>query len=221
MEDIRRSYIDASTGEMLFLEWGRNEGWTPSLATMFAWQSGRLRIYAPADNNTTLITMPGFRRWALIQTDSERANVREVLEHPWIPDGQATEGLLEEEIEELDALQLLMADEDAHLSDTQLQNPLLDTILRPTLLMELPMTLLTLNPLPAPSSQPTPFPPHLGGHMLEKAELDGQTCPITMEPIKKTDAAITSCGHIFQKQAIAEWMQTHDTCPECRQICSL
>jgi hypothetical protein len=42
-----------------------------------------------------------------------------------------------------------------------------------------------------------------------------------MEPIKKAAAAITSCGHVFQKEAIAEWMEGHDTCPECRQPFSI
>jgi hypothetical protein len=68
---------------------------------------------------------------------------------------------------------------------------------------------------------PAPFPKHLADMVLKKAEADAATCPITMEPIKATDAAVTSCGHVFQTGAIREWLATHATCPECRQSCSV
>ena len=77
----------------------------------------------------------------------------------------------------------------------------------------------------APQAQtapaPAPFPKHLADMVLKKAEADAATCPITMEPIKATDAAVTSCGHVFQTGAIREWLATHATCPECRQSCSV
>lgn len=68
---------------------------------------------------------------------------------------------------------------------------------------------------------PAPFPKHLADMVLKKAEADAATCPITMEPIKAADAAVTSCGHVFQTGAIREWLATHATCPECRQSCSV
>jgi hypothetical protein len=68
---------------------------------------------------------------------------------------------------------------------------------------------------------PAPFPKHLANMVLLKAEADAAMCPITMEPIKAADAAVTSCGHVFQTGAIREWLDTHATCPECRQPCSV
>lgn len=74
---------------------------------------------------------------------------------------------------------------------------------------------------PAASTRPAPFPKHLAEMVLKKAEADAATCPITMEPIKVAEAAVTSCGHVFQAGAIREWLTTHATCPECRQPCSV
>lgn len=74
---------------------------------------------------------------------------------------------------------------------------------------------------PAAETRPPPFPKHLADMVLRKAEADAASCPITMEPIKAADAAVTSCGHVFQSAAIREWLATHATCPECRQPCSV
>ena len=60
------------------------------------------------------------------------------------------------------------------------------------------------------------FPKHLVTPVLEHAEATKKICPITMEPIQKATATVTSCGHIFQTAALARWMQTKTTCPECR-----
>jgi len=73
----------------------------------------------------------------------------------------------------------------------------------------------------APAARPAPFPKHLADMVLKKAEADAATCPITIEPIKAAEAAVTSCGHVFQTGAIREWLDTHATCPECRQPCSV
>jgi hypothetical protein len=41
-------------------------------------------------------------------------------------------------------------------------------------------------------------------------------CPITMEPL--TDAAITSCYHIFDRESITRSLQTSQACPVCREV---
>jgi hypothetical protein len=237
MQDRRRTYIDPHNGELLFMEWDtHHDGWVPSTETMHAWQEGRSRIYNPTDNPNIFITMPGHIQWPRLHP-TEEDDIRVLMERPWIPDGQAMEGLYEDEIEELDALQRLM-------TETVLYTPprinRLESILRPTLVMEMPMTLLVQPPRqtdsilaatllaslvapPQPPQQPAPrpppFPKHLADQVLAAAEAAGQVCPITMEPIQKSTAAVTSCGHVFQKEAITHWMQDHDTCPECRQPC--
>ena len=65
------------------------------------------------------------------------------------------------------------------------------------------------------------MPTHVAELVIRDAEARGATCPITMEPIKAADAAVTSCGHVFEGGAIKEWLHTHATCPQCRQPCSV
>ena len=207
---------------------------------MRAWQEGISRIYNPIDNRHTFITMPGHIHWPRLDP-TEESEIRALMAPPWIPDGQAMEGLNEEHIAELDVLHQLFRDDaipHPHPHSHPHSRPhththrglgLLESVLRPTLLMEMPMTLIP-DPQLATSlsaqrqgpsaTRPQPFPTHLVDQVLAAAEAAGQICAITMEPIKTTTAAVTSCGHIFQKAAIDHWMQDHDTCPECRQPCS-
>lgn len=76
---------------------------------------------------------------------------------------------------------------------------------------------------PAPSAPPAVMrmPKHVAELVIRDAETRGATCPITMEPIKAAEAAVTSCGHVFEGGAIKEWLSTHGTCPQCRQTCSI
>jgi len=252
MSDLRRSYIDPTTGEILFLmhDHVRN-GWIPSIAMMEAWRDGRIRVYSPSDHTDRFITMPGHYHWPIL-SPAEETNIRVMMAHPWIPDGQSIEGLRDNQITDFDSLQQLLTDnnETAVASSHAIHHyyhyqHMLDTLLRPALMIDMPLILTTLQQRPpsssfesllavalqasasasveaaAPTQKPPTFPKHLAEQVLAAAEAAGQTCPITMEPIKKSDATITSCGHVFQKAAIAEWMKGHDTCPECRQPCSV
>ena len=248
-----RSYIDPETGEILLLIHDRHRnGWIPSIAAMDSWRAGRIRIYSPTDRTDRFITMPEHIHWPLL-TPLEETNIRAILTHPWIPDGQSIEGLRDAQIDDFDALQQLLVTDRApytfqHVAPTRTltnHHRMLDALLRPTLLMDTPLTLmpvqqfqqLQLQQMPSidlmtilassarppdrPPDRPSAFPKHLTDQVLASAEAAGQTCPITMEPIKKTSASITSCGHIFQKTAITHWMQDHNTCPECRQPCTI
>ena len=188
------------------------------MQTMQRWQQGNLRIYQPSNRPNTFITLPGFLYWPRLTTDEE-VDIRQVLAYPWIPDGQAMENLTTDQIYDAEAYYQHLA------ADTLVSNmhcPFED-LLRPTLVMELSTTLLTVsNPKPKPQQpqqKPQPFPKHLVKSVLAGAEADGHICPITMDPVKAADAYITSCGHIFQQTAIRNWLQTHSTCPECRQPC--
>lgn len=42
-------------------------------------------------------------------------------------------------------------------------------------------------------------------------------CPITNAPI--STAGVTSCGHVFEREAILSWLSTRNTCPICRRQC--
>lgn len=120
---------------------------------------------------------------------------------------------------------------------------LLDAVARPALVWDDPFLLRAHAPAPplsaaalalrllaaaaterAETEEPkvhiTPMPKHVADLVLRDAEARGATCPISMEPIKATDASVTSCGHVFQTQAIRHWLTGHDTCPQCRQPCS-
>jgi len=240
MADQRRSYIDPTTGEFLFLLYDRvRNGWVPSVVTMEAWRDGRIRVYSPSDRTDRFITMPGHYPWPIL-SPTEETNIKVMMAHPWIPDGQSIEGLREDQIDDFDALQNIIMEGPPSRVIHHHHHHMLDTLLRPQLLVDMPMTLVAVQPssfdslmaaallasasapVPAPRQpRPPAFPKHLADQVLVAAETAGQTCPITMEPIKKAAAAITSCGHVFQKEAIAEWMEGHDTCPECRQPCSI
>jgi len=41
-----------------------------------------------------------------------------------------------------------------------------------------------------------------------------RNCPITMEEIK--DPFTLSCAHVFEKEAIHNWLKNNNTCPICR-----
>jgi hypothetical protein len=50
-----------------------------------------------------------------------------------------------------------------------------------------------------------------------------ETCSITGEEIDVTNGAMTSCFHIFEKNAIATWLampNSQDKCPVCNCKCN-
>lgn len=119
---------------------------------------------------------------------------------------------------------------------------LLDEVARPALIWDEPFALRTLltwsRPAPAPASAaalalrllasaapepsapvpaPAPLPKHIADLVIRDAETRGATCPITMEPIKASEATVTSCGHVFQTAALTHWLTSNTTCPECRR----
>lgn len=230
----RRFYVHPTRGDFLFLEWNSSEaGWMPSLHVMEEWQHGQNRIYSPEDNPMVLVTMPGHVVWPRL---IEETFIRGLLAPPWIQDGQYTEGIPETDIDDNDAILV------QHLLDnppilTRIQMETFDRLYSPRLYNPTPLRLerpqnpqnsleqaisasLSNPPRPRPGPPPPPFPEHLVGPVLAAAEAEGKICSITMEPIRKQTASITSCGHIFQKEAIRKWMKNHDTCPECRVRCS-
>ena len=64
-----------------------------------------------------------------------------------------------------------------------------------------------------------PLPKRIAWLIAEDAEKNGDTCAITMDPINPTTAAVTTCFHCFDHEAIQTWMETHKTCPQCRERC--
>lgn len=50
---------------------------------------------------------------------------------------------------------------------------------------------------------------------------NGEECPITMMPLDVDTTAVTSCYHVFEQGALAEWMKTNTSCPVCKAECSV
>ena len=230
--DQRCAYVN---GQILFMQWApQKDGWIPDMDTMRRHRYGNLRVYQPSDKEEYLVTMPGHMRWPIKFGDTD---IREVLEKPWVP--MALQGMSEDEIDELDAYRLatpnpepilrvgvridapLIRIEIASLSQSQSQSQ--------SRRFEEELAIATLASLssyrqptpPQTHPAPPPLPKHIQIIVLERAEAEGKLCPITMNPIRKSSASVTSCGHIFQTAAIQEWMSDNRTCPECRQICSV
>jgi hypothetical protein len=70
-----------------------------------------------------------------------------------------------------------------------------------------------------PVSRPEPIPQFVAEALLAKAVKE--TCPITMEPLVAGQTSATSCFHLFQKNALEEWLAKNTTCPVCKRECSV
>ena len=74
-------------------------------------------------------------------------------------------------------------------------------------------------------------PPHRPRVFLEKipkriawliAEAANDTCPISTNPISPITASVTTCFHVFETEAINEWIARNPVntpCPVCRKVC--
>lgn len=91
------------------------------------------------------------------------------------------------------------------------------SILRIALNIAKPIPYAPITPKPTIPS----FPAFVVNLLLEEAISKKQDCPITMEPITKESAAVTSCYHIFDRDSITSWLKSNKTCPVCKQTCCL
>jgi len=58
--------------------------------------------------------------------------------------------------------------------------------------------------------------------LLRDAAIQGSVCPITTDEIDIANGAVTSCFHIFEKNAIATWLASDKSkkqCPVCKKEC--
>ena len=60
------------------------------------------------------------------------------------------------------------------------------------------------------------IPKHILKVFIEDAISKNSLCPITMEPLTLENASITSCGHLFDKEALCLSLKTCKKCPMCR-----
>lgn len=62
------------------------------------------------------------------------------------------------------------------------------------------------------------IPQHIFRMYVEQAQANNQECPITMEPFEFSTVGCTPCGHLFQANAIKQYVTQTKKCPTCRKI---
>ena len=69
----------------------------------------------------------------------------------------------------------------------------------------------------------TTIPQHIVMALLRDAAMQEEVCPITSEEIDVGNGAVTSCFHLFEKNAIMQWLlmpNSRDKCPVCNAQCN-
>ncbi len=67
--------------------------------------------------------------------------------------------------------------------------------------------------------KPPAIPAFVAEALLEKALTTGETCPISMNALTRGAVYVTSCFHLFQREALDEWRTKNAKCPVCRAYC--
>lgn len=78
---------------------------------------------------------------------------------------------------------------------------------------------------PPPARASVPVLPQLPPHAARAAinHQDGE-CPITMDSLSDLlpkDKSVTTCAHVFEGAALAEWLKKSTQCPQCKSECEL
>jgi hypothetical protein len=73
------------------------------------------------------------------------------------------------------------------------------------------------------TSSSSSFPIHVKNIIIADSISKKECCPIAGIDIDRTNASVTSCGHVFTTEAIVQWLQmsTKKECPICKQKCSI
>lgn len=64
---------------------------------------------------------------------------------------------------------------------------------------------------------PQKIPIHILRIFIESSIKNKDICPITLEPIVMGKIAMTSCGHLFDKESLLTFLETSSICPQCRR----
>lgn len=70
-------------------------------------------------------------------------------------------------------------------------------------------------PSVVPLSQPK-IPSHIVRGFIESAIQKKEVCPITLDALVMGNVAMTSCGHLFERQALMNAITNSKVCPNCR-----
>lgn len=69
---------------------------------------------------------------------------------------------------------------------------------------------------PSSVSLPAKIPSHIVRGFVESAIHKKEVCPITLEAFVMGHVAMTSCGHLFNKEALIRMLESNTACPNCR-----
>lgn len=224
-----RSYIDPNTAEVLLLttsEGEGNSGWYPAVTAMADILAGTTRLYRTTDTDQFVTISEGDMRFWPQLSIVEEPDVRALIPHPWIADGSYGEGLTSAEVSVAEMLYSRLSADTVTYTTTELTatmetalRPLLDwPALDPTLIMIPSVRIVYGESQQQQQQQPQPLPKHVATLVIDKAISEGALCPITMETLMAETAAVTSCGHVFQAEALRTWLTARGTCPDCRQV---
>jgi hypothetical protein len=73
---------------------------------------------------------------------------------------------------------------------------------------------------PNVSTKALPLPPaYVCDLLIENAITKNETCPIIYEPLTKETSVVTSCFHVFNREAFRDWRKKSKECPACRTVC--
>ena len=62
------------------------------------------------------------------------------------------------------------------------------------------------------------IPSHIVRGFVESAIQKKEVCPITLDPLVMGHVAMTSCGHLFDTEAIMNMLKENTKCPTCRCV---
>lgn len=65
-------------------------------------------------------------------------------------------------------------------------------------------------------ASPAKIPIHILRGYVESAIQKKEVCPITLEALVMGHISMTSCGHLFERQALVNMLKSSNKCPTCR-----
>ena len=95
--------------------------------------------------------------------------------------------------------------------------------MQPVPQLQLPAHINTVVPVAQKKFPITTIPQHIVMALLRDAAMQEEVCPITSEEIDVSNGAVTSCFHLFEKNAIMQWLlmpNSRDKCPVCNAQCN-
>ena len=96
------------------------------------------------------------------------------------------------------------------------------------IVVNIPGTLVPQPTVPQPTVQAKKYtmdsiPQHIIRALLRDAVMQEEVCPITSVELDIANGAVTSCFHLFEKNAIMKWLlmpASRDKCPVCNSPCN-